>query len=328
MQLQGNLSVERMCHLGRVNRAGFYRHLKGTAPRLEKTEVRSLVQQIAVEHRRRLGSPRMTWELRNRGMVVNHKRVERIMREDNLLAIRYRKFVTTSESKHDQPVYLNLASRVQVTGPNQLWVADITYIRLQNEFVYLAVLLDAFSRRVVGWALERSLQARLTLTALERAIAKRNPPPGLIHHSDRGIQYACSEYVKALAGYGILSSMSRAGCPYDNALIESWFKTLKQEEIYAHEFSDMEDLIEHLKEFIDRYYNRLRLHSALGYRSPERFEAQLAGQSAHLGLDARAAALSFSRQGRSFNPMWEKPKQHHNQGSRNGARPPLLSSSR
>jgi len=175
MQLQGNLSVERMCHLVRVDRAGFYRHLKGKAPRLENTEVRSLVQQIAVEHKRRLGSPRMKRELKKLGVVVNHKRVERIMREDNLLAIRWRKFVTTTESKHDHPVYLNLASRVQVTGPNQLWVADITYLRLQNEFVYLAVLLDAFSRRVVGWAVERTMQARLTLTVLERAIADRNP---------------------------------------------------------------------------------------------------------------------------------------------------------
>jgi putative transposase len=323
MQLQGNLSVERMCHLVRVNRAGFYRHLKGKAPRLENTEVRSLVQQIAVEHKRRLGSPRMKRELKKLGVVVNHKRVERIMREDNLLAIRWRKFVTTTESKHDHPVYLNLASRVQVTGPNQLWVADITYLRLQNEFVYLAVLLDAFSRRVVGWAVERTMQARLTLTALERAIADRNPPPGLIHHSDRGIQYACGEYARALASHGILSSMSRAGCPYDNAMCESWFKTLKQEEIYANDYRDMEDLCEHLEEFIDRYYNRLRLHSALDYRSPAQYEAETAGKP-DLQRDARAAALSFSRQGRSFNPICKHPKKE----SRNGTKPLLPSSSR
>jgi len=188
MQRQGNLIVERMCELSKVSRAGFYRYLKGTAPRLEKTEVRSTIQRIAIEHRRRLGSPRMTRELRNRGLVVNHKRVERIMREDNLLAIRWRKFVTTTESAHDRPVYLNLASYIEVTGLNQLWVADITYIRLQHEFVYLAVLLDVFSRRVVGWALERTLQARLTVTALQQAIANRKPPVGLVHHSDRGIQ--------------------------------------------------------------------------------------------------------------------------------------------
>jgi transposase InsO family protein len=244
-------------------------------------------------------------------MVVNHKRVERIMREDNLLAIRWRKFVTTTQSAHDQRVYLNLASRLEVTGPNQLWVADITYIRLQNEFVYLAVLLDAFSRRVVGWALERTLQARLAVTALEQAIAKRNPPAGLVHHSDRGIQYACAEYVAALARHRMVSSMSRPGCPYDNAMCESWMKTLKQEEIYANDYRDQEQLSEQLEEFIERYYNRLRLHSALGYRSPEQFEAEAASEP--------AAALSFSRHGRSIDPMWK--------GSRSGL-PPLPSSSR
>lgn len=312
MQQQGNLSVERMCELGRVSRAGFYRYLKQRAPELAKTEVRSMIQRIAVEHRRRLGSPRITRELRHRGLVVNHKRVERIMREDNLLAIRWRKFVTTTESAHDRPIYLNLASRLQVTGLNQLWVADITYIRLQNEFVYLAVLLDVFSRRVVGWALERTLQARLTVTALEQAIRKRNPPAGLVHHSDRGIQYACAEYVAALARHGMVSSMSRAGCPYDNARCESWIKTLKQEEIYANDYRDQEQLSEHLEEFIERYYNRLRLHSALGYRSPAQFEQEVASQP--------AAALSFPRHGRSIDPMGK--------GSRSGQKPPLPSSSR
>ena len=324
MQLQGNLSVERMCQLSRVSRAGFYRYLKGSAPRVEKTEVRSMVQQIALEHRWRLGSPRMTRELKNRGLVVNHKRVERIMREDNLLAIRWRKFVVTTESQHDQPVYLNLASRMQVTGLNQLWIADITYIRLQHEFLYLAVLLDVFSRRVVGWAVERTLQARLTLTALERAIANRKPPIGLVHHSDRGIQYACGQYVEALVSHGILSSMSRARCPYDNAMCESWIKTLKQEEIYANDYKDREDLIEHLEEFIDRYYNRLRMHSALGYRSPEQFEAETAGQLACPKLDARAATLSFPRHGRAINPIYGKIKK---EGSRSGAKPLLPSSS-
>jgi len=311
MQRQGNLSVERMCELGRVSRAGFYRHLKQRAPRLEKTEVRSAIQRIALEHRRRLGSPRITRELRNRGLIVNHKRVERIMREDNLLAIRWRKFVTTTESAHDHPIYLNLTSHLRVTGVNQLWVADITYIRLQNEFVYLAVLLDAFSRRVVGWALERTLQARLAVMALEQAIAKRNPPAGLVHHSDRGIQYACAEYADALARHDMVASMSRAGCPYDNAMCESWMKTLKQEEIYANDYRDAEHLTTHLEEFIERYYNRLRLHSALGYRSPAQFEAETASLP--------AAALSFPRHGRSIDPIWK--------GSRSGP-PPLPSSSR
>jgi len=311
MQRQGSLGVGRMCELARVSRSGFYRYLKQRAPQLEKTEVRSAIQRIALEHRRRLGSPRITRELRNRGMVVNHKRVERIMREDNLLAIRWRKFVTTTQSTHDQQVYINLASRMRVTGLNQLWVADITYIRLQNEFVYLAVLLDVFSRRVVGWALERTLQARLAVTALEQAIEKRNPPVGLVHHSDRGIQYACAEYVAALTRHHMVPSMSRAACPYDNAMCESWMKTLKQEEIYANDYRDVEHLRAHLEEFIDRYYNRLRLHSALNYRSPEQFEAETASQP--------AAALSFSWHGRSIDPI--------RKGSRSGL-PPLPSSSR
>jgi transposase InsO family protein len=177
--------------------------------------------------------------------------------------------------------------------------------------VYLAVLLDVFSRRVVGWALARTLQARLTVTALEQAIEKRNPPAGLVHHSDRGIQYACAEYVAALDRHGMVPSMSRAGCPYDNAMCESWMKTLKQEEVYANDYRDAEHLTTHLEEFIDRYYNRLRLHSALGYRSPEQFEAETASEP--------AAALSFSWHGRSIDPIWK--------GSRSG-QPPLPSSSR
>ncbi len=293
MRLQGKLSVERMCYLARVSRAGFYRYLKQKAPREADTELRSAVQQIVLEHRRRYGSPRVLRELRNRGLVVNHKRLERIMREDNLLAVRWRKFVTTTESRHDQPVYLNLAGRMQVTGINQLWVADITYIRLQEEFAFLALLLDVFSRRVVGWNVERSLRVRLTLGALEKAVANRRPGPGLVHHSDRGIQYACAEYVAALERHGMIPSMSRAHCPYDNAVCESWIKTLKQEEIYANEFQDVVDLEGHLEEFIDRYYNRLRLHSALGYRTPEQFEAITTGPPAIPARDVRAAALSF-----------------------------------
>ena len=285
--------------------------------------MRSLVQQIALEHRRRLGSPRMQRELERRGLIVNHKRVERIMREDNLLAIRWRKFVTTTASQHEHTLYFNLAQRLQVTGTDQLWVADITYIRLREEFVYLAVVLDVFSRRVVGWALERTLQTRLTLSALENAMKSRNPEAGLVHHSDRGIQYACSEYMDALARHGLVPSMSRARCPWDNAMCESWMKTLKQEEIYANHYKDMEDLREHLEEFIVHYYNRCRLHSALGYRSPEEFEKAMAGQSITMKMDARAAALSFPRHGGSINPIWR----NQTKGSRSGGSPLPPSSS-
>jgi putative transposase len=291
MPLQGSLPIERMCQLAQVSRAGFYRHLQVRAPQEEEMAVRAQVQEIVLAHRRRYGCRRVTVELRQQGMVVNHKRVERIMREDNLLALRYRKFVPTTDSRHTHQIYLNLAKRMELTGVNQLWVADITYIRLQQEFVYLAVMLDGFSRRVVGWALERSLQTRLPLAALQRAIADRQPPPGVVHHSDRGAQYACPEYVSTLLAHGMVPSMSRAGCPYDNAACESFMKTLKQEEIYANDYRDLEHLQAHLEEFLDGYYNVRRLHSALNYRSPEAFEA---AQTAGL-KESRAAKIEFSK---------------------------------
>jgi putative transposase len=290
MSMQGNLSVERMCQLAQVSRAGFYRFLKGAAPKEEETQLKSRIQEIVLEHSRRYGIRRVTRQLRAEGQIVNHKRVARIMREDDLLAIRRRKFVATTDSRHQYPVFFNLAKRMELTGINQLWVADITYIRLREEFVYLAVVLDAFSRRVIGWALDRTLQTRLPLAALLMAIANRQPPPGLVHHSDRGAQYACPEYVGVLQAHGIVPSMSRAGCPYDNAACESFMKTLKQEEIYANEYRDIEQLREHLEDFLERYYNRLRMHSALDYRSPQAFEAELKP-----GGESRAAKIEFSQ---------------------------------
>jgi putative transposase len=198
MPMQGSLSVERMCQLARISRAGFCRSLQERLPLEESMEVRSAIQQVALEHRRRYGYRRVTAELRCRGMLVNHKRVARIMREDNLLAMQPKRFVTTTDSDHRLEIYLNLARRMTLTGVDQLWVADITYIRLQGEFVYLALILDAFSRRVVGWKLDRTLAAKLATEALEIAIAMRTPKPGLVHHSDRGIQYASAEYVAIL----------------------------------------------------------------------------------------------------------------------------------
>ena len=188
--MQGNLGIERRCQLAGVSRAGFYRWLQEREPVEEDMEVRATIQQIFAEHKRRYGYRRIAAELRRRGMLVNHKRVARIMREDNLLAVQPRAFVVTTDSDHQLEVYLNLASRMKLTGVNQLWVADITYIRLHREFVYLAVILDAYSRKVVGWELDRTLAARLPIAALERAIAERIPPPGRVHHSDRGVQYA------------------------------------------------------------------------------------------------------------------------------------------
>jgi transposase InsO family protein len=288
--MQGSLNIERMCCLVQVSRASFYRSLKEREPVEEDMEVRSVIQAIVLEHRRRYGYRRVTAELRRRGMLVNHKRVARIMREDNLIATQPRAFVVTTDSNHNLEVYLNLASRMKLTGINQLWVADITYIRLKNEFVYLAVTLDGYSRKVVGWALERTLASRLPIVALENAIQERQPAPGLVHHSDRGVQYACDEYVRILRKHQMIPSMSRPANPYDNASCESFIKTLKREEIYANEYRDLEHLRANIEEFIEKYYNRCRLHSALGYRPPEEFEQQTEVEATSSG-----ATMSFFR---------------------------------
>jgi transposase InsO family protein len=279
MPMQGSLGIERMCQLARVSRAGFYRFLQERLPREEDMEVRSVVQQVALEHRRRYGYRRVTAELKRRGFLVNHKRVARIMREDNLLGVQPKRFVTTTDSAHALEVYLNLARRMQLTGIDQLWVADITYIRLQAEFVYLAVILDGYSRKVVGWKLDRTLASRLAIDALQQAIDQRCPQPGLVHHSDRGVQYASADYVALLLQHGMIPSMSRPANPYDNASCESFIKTLKREEIYANDYRDLDDLRDHIEEFIERYYNQQRLHSALGYQTPAEFETQARGKT-------------------------------------------------
>ena len=288
--MQGSLSIERMCQLARVSRPGFYRSLQEQMPVEEDMEVRSAIQTIALEHRRRYGYRRITRELRRRGMLVNHKRVARILREDGLLGLQPRAFVVTTDSRHDLEVYLNLASRMKLTGMNQLWVADITYIRLRAEFVYLAVILDAYSRKVVGWALERTLAARLPIAALEHALAERQPSFGLVHHSDRGVQYASGDYVRILRKHQMIPSMSRPANPYDNASCESFMKTLKREEIYANQYQDLDHLRANVEEFIEQYYNRCRLHSALGYLPPEEFE-----QAAQTGTTSAGATMSFFR---------------------------------
>ena len=302
-----------MCQLAGVSRAGFYRSLQDRAPAEEDLEVRSVIQQIAVEHRRRYGYRRISAELRRRGMLVNHKRVLRIIREDNLLAVQPRAFVVTTDSDHEFEVYLNLASRMKLTGMNQLWVADITYIRLKKEFVYLAVVLDAFSRKVVGWALDRTLAARLPIAALQRAIAQRQPPPGLVHHSDRGVQYACGDYAQILQQHQIIPSMSRPANPYDNASCESFLKTLKREEIYANDYRDLEHLFANIEAFIEQYYNRCRLHSALGYRSPEQFERE-----ASTAVNSAGATMSFFRHGE----IYQSDEGNESSGEQPHSRPP------
>lgn len=261
-----------MCLLAQVSRASYYRYLCVEDPEQEDMTVRQAIQEIALQHRRRYGYRRIVQELQDRGMIVNKKRVQKLMKQDNLLAIRGRKFILTTDSRHELKVYFNLAARMELTAIDQLWVADITYIHLQSEFVYLAVVLDRFSRRVVGWALERTLAARLPVAALQQAIASRRPPPGLVHHSDRGVQYSSQEYVDLLQAHQIEPSMSRPANPYDNGACESFMKTLKVEEIYCQQYRDLEELSASIDEFIGNYYNRYRLHSALGYKTPEKFE--------------------------------------------------------
>ena len=225
---------------------------------------------------RHYGYRRIAALLRREGWCVNHKRVLRMTREDNLLCLRKRLFrPATTDSRHGWRVWPNLARHLLPMAPNQLWVADITYVRLGEAFVYLAVILDAFSRRVVGWAMEDHLRAELALKALEMALASRTViRHGLVHHSDRGTQYACGDYIARLEAAGIQSSMSRVGCPYDNAMAESFMKTLKQEEVNGAGYRNLTHARSEIGTFLEQVYNRQRLHSALAYRSPEEYEKQ------------------------------------------------------
>jgi transposase InsO family protein len=264
-----------MVELGRVSRSGFYRLHEGSHVGPDPDmDLRDAIQHIALEWPS-YGRPRITAELRRRGWTVNPKRVQRILREGNLLCVRKRKFVVTTDSNHGRRVYANLASQMVVSDVNQLWVADITYIRLQDEFVFLAVVLDACSRRVIGWALERTLQDDLTLAALRMALSQRTIQPGLVHHSDRGSQYASKDYTDLLKAHGIQISMSRKANPWDNAACESFMKSLKYEEVHRNEYRDLVEARRSIRRFLEQVYNEKRLHSALGYRPPAEFEQAL-----------------------------------------------------
>lgn len=269
------LTIERMLELGRVSRSGFYRlGQKGQAAPDPDMDLRDAIQRIALEWPS-YGRPRITAELRRRGWTVNPKRVYRVLREDNLLCVRKRKFVVTTDSNHGRKVYPNLARAMAVSDIDQLWVADITYIRLQDEFVFLAVILDACSRRVIGWALERTLEDELTLAALRMALSWRTVQPGLVHHSDRGSQYASTDYTDLLKAHGIEISMSRKANPWDNAACESFIKSLKYDEVLRNEYRDLGEARRSIVRFLEQVYNEKRLHSALGYRPPLEFEQAL-----------------------------------------------------
>ena len=288
MTASRGLTIERMVELGRVSRSGFYRfHEDGRTGPDPDMDLRDAIQRIALEWPS-YGRPRITAELRRRGWTVNPKRVYRILREDNLLCVRKRKFVVTTDSNHGRKVYPNLTGQMVVTDVDQLWVADITYIRLQDEFVFLAVILDACSRRVIGWALERTLEDDLTLAALRMALSQRAIQPGLVHHSDRGSQYASEDYTDLLKAQGIDISMSRKGNPWDNAACESFMKSLKYEEVLRNEYRDLGEARRSIVRFLEQVYNEKRLHSALGYRPPVEFEQalvarRLVGQTVQTG---------------------------------------------
>ncbi len=273
-----SLPLKRMLKLAQVSRASYYRF--GASPQTgpdRDMDLRDAIQRIGLEWPA-YGRRRITAELRRRGWTVNPKRVARIMSEDNLLCVRRRKFVTTTDSGHGKKIYPNLAASMVLTDIDQLWRADITYIRLQEEFVYLAVILDAYSRRVIGWALDRTMEDDLTVNALKMALSQRLVEPGLVHHSDRGSQYASGAYTDLLREKGIAISMSRKANPWDNAACESFMKTLKYEEVHRNEYRGMREARACIRQFLEKVYNQKRLHSALGYVPPMEFEAGLAAQ--------------------------------------------------
>jgi len=272
---QGGLGIEALCRLADVSRAGYYRHWQASRPAQEETALRSEIQRLSLAQRF-YGYRRITALLRQSGWAVNRKRVQRIRQSDNLLCVGGRTFrPATTDSAHRFHIWPNLARHLVPSAVNQLWVADITYVRLDEAFVYLAVVLDAYSRRVVGWSLADHLRASLAIAALEMALALRAVVPGgLVHHSDRGVQYACGDYIGLLQAHGIQPSMSRTGCPWDNAMAESFMRTLKHEEVDGRAYRDITHVRDHIETFIEQVYNRQRLHSALAYQPPETFETK------------------------------------------------------
>jgi putative transposase len=266
------LPTSRLCEVMEVSRSWYYERPSAQAPTEEDIRLRDAIERIILEQPG-YGYRRVTHQLDRDGWTINHKRVLRIMRKESLLCRLKKRFVATTDSDHGHRVYPNLMKTFVPVACNQAWVADISYIRLPGGFCFLAAILDAFSRLCVGWHLSEEINTELTLAALEKAIALRNPPAGLIHHSDRGVQYACGDYTDRLDEIGALPSMSRVGNPYDNAKAESFFKTLKREEVYLNDYRTMAEALANLARFIEEVYNQKRLHSSLGYLPPVEFEA-------------------------------------------------------
>jgi putative transposase len=264
--------LTRLCTLFGISRSGYYAHRGRNTDEEREVLLRDAIERLVLDFPG-YGYRRVTRQLQRDGWNVNHKRVLRVMREESLLCQLKKRFVTTTNSGHMRPIYPNLLASRVLKGMNQAWVADMTYIRLPTTFVYLAAILDAYSRRCIGWALSRWIDTRLTLAALDMALIRRGPLPGFIHHSDRGVQYAAGEYVARLEAAGAQISMSAASNPYDNAKAESFFKTLKREEVYLKDYRTFEEAEANLERFIEAVYNTERLHSSLGYLPPMEFEA-------------------------------------------------------
>lgn len=281
-QAYPQLSLRRLCALFGVNRAWYYA-VQQEAVDAAETALRDAIERVVLDFPG-YGYRRVTKALQREGWTVNHKHVLRLMREECLLCQLQRRFVPTTDSRHGYHTYPNLLAEAILTAPDQAWVADITYIHLPTAFAYLAAILDAFSRRVVGWELSRCIDTRLTLAALERVLALREPPAGLIHHSDRGVQYASADYVARLEAVGAQISMSAKGNPYDNAKAESFFKTLKREEVYLKEYRTFAEAEANIQTFIEDVYNTKRLHSSLGYLPPTEFEAAFARRTMSTSL--------------------------------------------
>ncbi len=262
----------------RLAASSFYHKPKDKAEKARKdADLRDKIEAICLEFPR-YGYRKVTAALRQQSLRVNHKKVLRIMKESDLLCRAKRRWVKTTDSRHRFPRYLNLIKGLVVSRLNQVWLSDITYIRIRAGFVYLAAILDAYSRKVIGYAVSMSLDTALTLSALRMAIARRQPGPGVIHHSDQGVQYASSEYIDELKEHGFQISMARTGNPYENAMMESFFKTLKYEEVYLWEYETYEDVVVRLPYFLEEVYNHKRLHSGIGYRSPDDFERLVLNQ--------------------------------------------------